>query len=85
MIKKLKILITASQTVFYRQVVEMTPVEWERFKRTPEESIGDEADGWLDKRDVAMADDIESESVSAIVVDAKNEAVAPTDEYGGTP
>lgn len=71
--KKLRVRITAIQTVTYVQIVEMTPKEWATFKElTPDEHVrygGDLVGGWLDPRDIAQADDIGLNDFTAIVLD----------------
>lgn len=83
---KVRVRITARQTVRYDKIVEMTKKEWERFKEmSPTDHVfagGDIVGGWLDAvNDIDDADDIDEEDFDAEVVDNKGKPTG--DRYTG--
>lgn len=76
------VVITASQTVDYRQYKTMTRAEWEEIKRMSERQI-ESSDGplssWLDLTDVRGGGDFEGVEMYVIGDDGK--PMEPPDEY----
>lgn len=77
--KKIRVRITAEQTVRYAQTVEIPLKEWESLKRQwKNESLrGEHIEGWIDCAQVFDADPIEEFRLEA--VDQNNKTIRPLD------
>lgn len=78
--KKLRVLITASQTVSYRQHVEMSQEEWDKLNMKEPKEAAQEIQEWLNLHDIYDSRDIEDDDFEAHVVTAKDKIL---DSYTG--